>query len=113
MFFINGKFCKVWKILDTKEKYVKIQLGTSDKQQDGTYKNSTWSAFIMGKQLELAKQLKEGDVINVLKGKVENVYNKEKQVSYCNVAIFEFEVEGGSNTPPASKKVEEEDDFPF
>lgn len=112
MFRITGRFVKVWKIREIKDKVVKIDLGTSDKQQDGNYKNSNWfGVAFVGKALESAKKLKEGDKIEIVSAKIENVYVKDKNQSYINIAVFEFKLEDGQNNH--APKVDAEDEFPF
>ncbi|MGL5717038.1 MAG: hypothetical protein ACRCX2_28740 [Paraclostridium sp.] len=109
MFRITGRFAKVWKVKEVKEKFVKVDLGTSDKQQDGSYKNSNWfNVTFFGKALEGAKTLQEGDKIEIISGKIENVFVKDKNQSYVNVVVFEFRLEEDS-----IKAVENTDEFPF
>ncbi|MGL5797900.1 MAG: hypothetical protein ACRCYT_06795 [Cetobacterium sp.] len=104
---ITGKFVKVWKIKEVKEKYTVVDLGTSDKQQDGTYKNSNWFGVkFVGK----AHGKEIGDKINILSGKMEAVYSKEKNTTYYNIVVFDFEnLEGNAS----KKKEESEETFPF
>lgn len=112
---ITAKFAKVWEA-EIKERMVKLKLSTGDKKQDGTWENSSWNTIIVGKQLEEAKGIKKGDTIEIVSGKISNVYNKEKQTSYLNLVIFEFI--NGEGTPKKEVKKEEkswdtEDEFPF
>ncbi|MGL4425116.1 MAG: hypothetical protein ACRCZ0_10025 [Cetobacterium sp.] len=116
MFWIKGRFVKVWKIKEVKDKVVKIDLGTSDKQQDNTYKNSNWfNCSFIGKALDGAKRLKEGDKIEIVSAKIENVFVKEKNQSYINIAVFEFKLEEGQTTAPAPVEAVDhnQDEFPF
>lgn len=90
MIWLNDlKFVKVYKVED-KGNFVKAQLSTSEKKQDGTYENSSWFASFVGGAKEQAKHLQDKDTITITKGKLTNVYNKEKKVSYCNMTVFEF-----------------------
>ena len=83
------RFVKVFKVED-KGKYVKAQVSTSEKKQDGSYENSSWFPTFVGNCLDEAKQIQEGDVLTITKGKLTNVYNKEKKQSYLNMTVFEF-----------------------
>ena len=90
MIWLNDlKFVKVYKVED-KGNFVKAQLSTSEKKQDGTYEKSSWFASFVGGAKEQAKHLQDKDTITITKGKLTNVYNKEKKVSYCNMTVFEF-----------------------
>ncbi|MEG2347243.1 MAG: hypothetical protein RSB50_06135 [Cetobacterium sp.] len=112
---ITAKFAKVWEA-EIKERMVKLKLSTGDKKQDGTWENSNWNAIVVGKQLEEAKEIKKGDTIEIVSGKISNVYNKEKQTNYLNMVIFEFvngEKETKKETKKEEKKWDTEDEFPF
>ncbi len=98
MFWINNKFTKVWEV-EVKEKCVRLKLGTSDKKQDGTYENSSWFGVAVGKALERAKRLKKGDTINITKGKVSDIWDKEKGVARLQVVVLEIEGEFEEDSP--------------
>ena len=89
MIWLNDLKVNVYKVED-KGTYVKAQLSTSEKKQDGTYENSSWFCSFVGNSKESARQLKDKDKITITKGKLTNVYNKEKKVSYLNMTVFEF-----------------------
>lgn len=72
------------------EKYVDVNLSTSEKQQDGEWKNSQWNTRFVGKACEKAKELSDKDRIALLSFKMENVYVKEKNASYTNVIVYDF-----------------------
>jgi len=120
MIWLNDvKHVKVFKLED-KGNYVKGTLSTGEKKQDGTWENSGWFAAFIGGALEQAKTLQEGDKITITKGKLTNVYNKDKKISYLNLAIFGFLLEGEK---PAEEDfsfgiadfttIEDDDDVPF
>lgn len=92
------KFVKVWNVED-KGNFVKAKLQTSEKKQDGSYENSDWFAAFVGNAASMARSLSNGDQITITKGKLSNVYNKDKKVSYLNMAVFDFEI-----TKSAAKK---------
>ena len=90
MISLDGvKYVRVMKVED-KGKYVKATLSTSEKKQDGSREFSNWFASFVGSCVEQAKSLKEGDTIGIVKGKLSNVYNKEKKQAYLNMTVFEF-----------------------
>lgn len=122
------KFVKVWNVED-KGNFVKAKLQTSEKKQDGSYENSDWFAAFVGGAAQMAKGLSNGDQITITKGKLSNVYNKDKKTSYLNMAVFDFEVTRSndlSNNKPNGnfrafdddfandfKHIEDDDDIPF
>lgn len=107
MIWLNDvKFVKVSRIED-KGTYVKAQLSTNEKKQDGSREYSNWNTIFSSKCVDSAKSLKDGEIITVTKGKLTNVYNKEKKVSYCNMTVFEFATSEKKNT------IEINDDFSF
>lgn len=119
MIWLNDLKVNVYKVED-KGTYLKAQLSTSEKKQDGTYENSSWFASFIGNSKESARQLKDKDRITITKGKLTNVYNKEKKQSYLNMTVFEFTVAekketSGINDDFSFGNFEEdlEDDNPF
>lgn len=104
MIWLNDvKFVKVSRIED-KGTYVKAQLSTNEKKQDGSREYSNWNTIFSSKCVDYAKSLKDGEIITVTKGKLTNVYNKEKKVSYLNLTVFEF---------TSAEKKEVNDDLSF
>lgn len=88
IFLKNDKiFAKVWKV-DKKDKYTSLQISTGDKQQDGTYKYSSWSARLVGKAKDIA--INENDRIVITSAKIENIHDKEKNKSWLNIIVFDF-----------------------
>ena len=109
MILFNKGFFKVWKV-DKKEKYTNLNCSTSDKQQDGTYKNSNWNVKLVGKANDLI--VAEKDTLIVKNAKVENIWDKEKERNWLNVIVFDAEVQG--QAPNNDEPVESsESDLPF
>ena len=92
MILFNKAFLKVWKV-EKKEKYTALSCSTSDKQQDGNYKNSNWNVRLVGKANDV--EVAEGDKIVVKSGKVENIWDKENNKNWLNVIVFELETDEG------------------
>ena len=105
------KFVKTWNVED-KGNFVKAKLQTSEKKQDGSYENSDWFAAFVGKCVDKAKTLGNGDQITITQGKLTNVYNKEKKVSYLNMAIFDFEITKSAKKAPTDTTFDP-NDFDF
>ena len=119
---VSGRFCKVWDVEVNDNGYAKVNLGTSrkDKKTDEYVNTNWWGVAFVGKAKEFGADLTKGDVIEVISGQLENVYNKEKKVSYFNMVVFEAKNENGGSSNPEPKvkdkiqTIEEEDDeFPF
>lgn len=72
------------------EKYVDANLSTSERKEDGTWRNSQWNARFVGNAFPKAQELTDKDRIALTSFKLENVYDKEKKQSYTNVIIFDF-----------------------
>jgi hypothetical protein len=121
MFFIKDAFAKVWSI-DKKEKFAKVRIGTSEKNQKGDYVNSTWFASFVGDAFKKIDELEIRDSIKILKGKVSNVSEKQDDgtyKNYLNVAVFDFEnanrdsKNDESEPDDDSAPAVEDDDLPF
>ncbi len=67
---INGMYKTVWKV-DVQEKVVKVDIGDSKKNTDGTYTNWTWfGVAFVGKAKELASTLQRKDQIEIINGMI-------------------------------------------
>ena len=118
---VSGRFCKVWDIEVNDNGYAKVNLGTSRKDKEGNYINTNWWGVVfVGEAKEFGANLTKGDVIEVVSGQLENVYNKEKKVSYFNMVVFEAKMENQENVAPSNKKQvktppvdTDSDEFPF
>jgi len=51
--------------------------------------------MFVGKAKEFGTNLTKGDIIKIVAGQIENVYNKETKKAYFNLVIFEAEYEEG------------------
>lgn len=57
-------YAKVWKILKKTDKYMDLQISTSEKDKDGNYLNSSWFPRVIGHAYQSLKDtLNEGDRI--------------------------------------------------
>lgn len=73
IFCQNNIYGKVWKVMKKTDKYMDIQMTTSEKGQDGNYINSGWFPRLIGHAFNALKDtLKEGDRIIVKKSKLTN-----------------------------------------
>lgn len=93
MAFGIGNYATVWEIED-KGKYHSAKISTSKKDKDtGAYTTDFNSyVFFVGEAHGMASELKPKDRIKISSCAVTNKYNKEKQVTYYNFAIFGYEM---------------------
>ena len=85
----TGKYLKVWKVKETPGGFKRFDLGDSQKDKEGKYKNWTWFDVL---PVGSAKSIpvSEGDVIEVKNGMVYQEKYQDKW--YTKVIIFDFEV---------------------
>ncbi len=108
MILINKAYAKVWKV-DVKEKYTSLQITTGDKQADGSYKNSSWNARLVGKAKDIL--VNKDDRIEIKSAKIENIYDKVNKKSWLNIIIFDFENKDTFNCPGLDDVDAEDDGF--
>ena len=111
MMNITGKYLKVWEV-EEKDGRIKLNLGDSKKNQDGTYTNWTWfGAMLVGNAKQVT--VKQGDTVEVKSGII--TMNKATNGKYyTNITIFEIEVMSHAETTQAKPAGQEfEDDVPF
>jgi hypothetical protein len=122
MFFIKNAFAVVWGIDKIEERYAKVRIGTSEKDQQGKYVNSNWFSTFVGKAREKVEALEPRDRITITTGKITNISKKQEDgtyKTYLNVVVFDFEMQSApsgdamDNPPKIEDSAEEDDDLPF
>lgn len=113
-FNFTGKYVKVWSVT-AKENMVLVDLSTSKKDKDGKYVNSKYfKVKFVGKCLQDAKRLAEGDKINILSGLLGKREYQGKY--YDDVVVFDFEPSEGSakvSQDDGFTQIEDTDDLPW
>lgn len=109
MIFCNNTiYAKVWKVTPA-EKYLDLQISTSEKAQDGSYINSSWFARCIGHAFNSLKdKLKEGDRVVITKSKFTNEKYTAKDgtvKSAFRFLILEASIEQAQNPSNAENKV--------
>lgn len=119
----TGSYGTIWEVKD-KGNYTDVRLSTSHKnKQTDTYEQD-FGGYVrfIGEAHRKASSLQERDRIKFGDIEITNNYNKEKNITYTNVACFSFEMadesgkSGGEAAKKTSKKkIEEavEEDDPF
>lgn len=111
MIFNTGKiYAKVWKIkYPDNGKYIDLNISTSEKDQDGEYKNSSWFPRCIGKSVNTLKGLKEEDRILITKSKFTNERVQQEDgtyKSYFRFLIIEAELENEEENSPSPSPTE-------
>lgn len=99
--------------LESTGNMVKAKFSTSEKDKDGNWQSSNWFVAFVGNCKAAASQLSDGDKITVTKGKISNVYNKERKQAYLNLVIFAFDTEEKKEEFGDFRMIENESEIPF
>lgn len=102
--FTNNVYATVWSVEPSQSgNFTKVRLSTSSKNADGNYEQDFGDfCMFVGKANEPARKLKVKDKIKISRCGVKNRYVKDKNVTYYDFVVFEFEMADGSgsvNTP--------------
>ncbi len=93
---ITGKYLKAWKI-ENKGSFKLVDLGDSDKNQDGSYNNFTWfRCLFVSKAAQL--QINEKDTIEIKNGKM--TMEKYQDKWYPKVVVFDAEIVASNQNKP-------------
>ena len=115
IFIKNDIFGKVWKVMEKTDKYMDIQMSTSEKNVDGEYVNSSWFPRLIGHAYNSLKDaIKDGDRIIIKKSKLTNERYKDNEGAYKSrfrFLILEAELEHKSQQEnadvPAQSAIDE------
>ena len=95
----NEIYGKVWEAtLSENGKYIDLQMTTSEKDDEGNYKNSSWFPRAIGHAANSLKNVKKGDRITITKSKFTNEkYEDEngKKRSFFRFLILEASISNG------------------
>lgn len=107
MGFRSNSFAKVWDVKPMSDTKTKLRISVSRKdKQTGEYVQD-FSGFVdcVGSlAAKKAAQLKEGDRIKLGDVDVTNRFDKEKNVTYTNFVMFNFEKDGEESAAQPQKK---------
>lgn len=98
MGFKKGAYATIWSVRPETDTRVTLKISTSRKLASGEYETD-FSGFISAVGGDCAKKaaaLKEKDRIKIGDVDVFNKYEKEKQTTYYNCKMFNFEMADGS-----------------
>lgn len=95
MGFRDGAYATVWEINPTSQGCTKVKLSISKKNREtGEYETefSNWCLFLQTGTAAKAARLKERDRIKLNSVDVSNSYDKEKNRTYYNFKVWNFEM---------------------
>lgn len=101
--FRNGAYCTIWGVSRDERGNVNVELSTSRKDKNtGEYSTDFSSKFVrfFGDAGDKAMSLERGDRIKIAECGVTNRYDKEKERTYTNFYVFDWEHTGDGNLKP-------------
>lgn len=107
MGFRTGNYATIWEVKAGNGNYTDVRLSTSKKNKQTEQYETDFSGFVrfIGTAHQNAASLSEKDRIKIGECEVTNSYNKEKNVTYTNYAVFSFEkVESNGGGAAASNQ---------
>ncbi len=110
MLNVTGKYVSVFEVED-KGNYVQANLSTSKKNKDGSYTNNYWKARFVGEAYQPAKELISKDKIHILKGAIENHYDKDWDKLYVTVLVFRFKKSSAIQSPDSHEDSANDKEF--
>ena len=98
MGFRKDGFATVWQVKQGNGNYTDVRISTSKKNKQTDQYETDFSGFVRfaGDAHKNASGLKEKDRIKLGDCDVTNSYSKEKNVTYTNYVVFNFEMADGS-----------------
>ena len=115
MGFRVNAICKVWQIMPKSDVNTQLRVSTSRKnKQTGNY-DQDFSGFVSCVGAAAAKKaakLNEGARIQIKECEVTTNYNKDKNITYTNFAIYDFLAEGEEGFGERGNSVKKDDPEP-
>lgn len=104
----NGAFATVWEVKSGSGNYTDVRISTSKKNKQTDQWDTDFSGFVrfVGTAHQNASSLKEKDRIKIGDCEITNRYDKDKKITYTNVAVFSFEMAdsaGAAKAAPAGR----------
>lgn len=93
MGFRTGAYATIWQVKQGTGNYIDVRLSTSKKNKQTDQYETDFNGYVrfIGTAKQNAEKLKEKDRIRIGECETTNHYDKEKNVTYTNYAIFTFE----------------------
>lgn len=93
MGFRTGAYATIWEVKQGNGNYTDVRMNISKKNKQTNQYEVDFSGYVrlIGTAHQRANTLKEKSKIKIGDCEVTNSYNKEKNVTYTNYAVFSFE----------------------
>jgi len=108
--FHKDTYAKVWSVERKSDTMTKLKLSISKKNKDTNQYETDFSDFVICVGTACASKaakLKKGDRIKIGDCDVTNQYNKDKNVTYYNFKIFNFETADGGTAKTSKPEVDD------
>lgn len=96
MGFRKGAYAKIWQVKPVTNTLTDVRLSISKKNKNTGEYEQEFGGYVRFAGFDAAKKaalLQEGDRIQLGDVDVTNKYDKEKNVTYTNFTVFNFEIE--------------------
>lgn len=122
MGFRVNSYCKIWSVKPITNTLTEARISISKKNKNTGEYEQEFGGFVRFAGFEAAKKaalLREGDRIKLGDVDVTNKYDKEKNVTYTNFTVFNFEIEevnqaaSPSPTPAVDDGEVDDGELPF
>lgn len=108
-----------WESRPGKGNYLDVRISSSKKDASGKYTTdySSWARFA-GKAKEKVEALSEKDRIHITEAIMTNQFSKEKNITYYNLTVFDFDKSDSASTksketPQTDVKQDVDDNEPW
>lgn len=93
----------VWEIKQGNGNYTDVRVSSSKKNKQTDQYETDYSGYVrfVGTAHQNAASLKEKDRIKIGDCEITNRYDKDKKITYTNVAVFSFEMADGAGASKA------------
>lgn len=119
---LTETYATVWDTKPGRGNYTEARISTSKKNKQTEMLETDYSGFVRlcGEAHKKAGSLKQKDRIKIISGELTNSYSKEKNTTYYNIAIYDYELAQGRGAavvqpqdPEQNHDVDDPDFMPF
>lgn len=113
MGFRTGSYAKVWETRPGKGNYSEARISVSKKDKSTGEYNTEFSGWVrlIGNAHQKINTIKNGDSIRLGDVDVTNRYVKEKNTTYVNYAVFDFDTSNSNGNGGGNKTTKRNDNF--
>lgn len=114
MGFRTGAYATVWDVRPGQGNFVDVRISTSRKDRETGKFVQDFGGYVrfVGNAANEASTLKERDRIRIGECDVSNRYDRDKNITYTNCAVFDFEkVDSNLSSTPSNGEKSNPDEF--